>query len=513
MLDLFFDSQVAREDRGLSTQLATASRHRPELLCIAAYQRQASTGLTCDSFRNSGSDALARASDECDRHEGKVPEKRVLFNLDEPKSSADRDTISQMKRYVGIDFGTTNSAIAVAEGDAPPRLLPFPTPAGGLADTWRTVLYMEPGEGAGPQVSAGALAMGRYLETCGDGRFIQSVKSHLASRLFSKTTILNRNYSLEDLVSTYFLQMRGALDVDLGDTVVVGRPVRYWGAESEGDDERALTRMRAGLASAGFTDVVFEHEPTAAAAKYGAGLLEEELVLIADFGGGTSDFCLLKMGKAGTDILGTGGIGVGGDTFDGSIVDSVVAPLLGKGSKYSDVFGGSTEVPRSLFSNLRRWHHLAFLKSRKTMALLDRVLDGSECPERIARFIHVVENDLGLPLHQSVESCKVSLSSEGEVMFDFQDEPIAIRDSVVRADFDTWISSDLDTIDGVVDELLARCELRPEQVSRVFTTGGSSFVPAVRQRLEQRFPGRLLGGEELTSVALGLAARARIVFG
>lgn len=420
-----------------------------------------------------------------------------------------------MKRYVGIDFGTTNSAVAVADGTEAPRLLRFPTPDGEGADTWRSVLYLEPGEGRGPEVSAGALAIGRYLETGGDGRFIQSAKSHLASRLFSKTSILGRNYSLEDLISTFFLQMRAALDIDLGDTAVVGRPVRYWGAEGLDDDERAVGRMRAGLMQAGFTNVVLEHEPTAAAAKYGAGLNVEELVLIADFGGGTSDFCLLRMspGKGVSEILATGGIGVGGDTFDGCIVDSVVAPLLGKGSEYSDIFGGTTEVPRSLFGNLRRWHHLAFLTSKKTMALLHRIADGAEYPDRIERFIHVVENDLGLPLHQAIESSKVALSKEKKVTLDFEDDPIAIRDSLTRANFDAWIDADLSKVDQVVTEVLAKGGVQESDVNRVFTTGGSSFVPALRQGLSQRFPGRLRGGEEMTSVALGLAERARSVFG
>jgi hypothetical chaperone protein len=420
-----------------------------------------------------------------------------------------------MKSYVGIDFGTTNSAVALAEADGPPRLLHFPTPAGGLADTWRSVLYLEPGEGRGPEVSAGALAIGRYLETGGDGRFIQSAKSHLASRLFSKTSILGRNYALEDLISTFFLQMRSALDVDLGDTVVVGRPVRYWGAESEEDDERAVGRMRAGLEQAGFRHVVLEHEPTAAAAKYGASLEQEELVLIADFGGGTSDFCLLKMrpGQGVSEILATGGIGIGGDTFDGCIVDSVVAPLLGKGSSYSDIFGGTTEVPRSLFANLRRWHHLAFLKSKKTMALLQRIESGAEYPDRIERFIHIVENDLGLPLHQAIESSKVALSKEQETTLDFQDHPIEIRDTLTRALFDQWIGPDLDRVDAVVSEVLARGGSVDSDVSSVFTTGGSSFVPALRERFGKRFPGCLRGGDEMTSVALGLAERARDIFG
>ncbi len=419
-----------------------------------------------------------------------------------------------MTRFIGIDFGTTNSAVAVADGDAAPQLVPFPNPDGSTAQTWRTVLYFEPSDGPKPSVSAGALAIGRYLDTGGDGRFIQSVKSHMASRLFSKTSILGRNVSLEELVSAYLLQLRKLAPFDLGSRAVIGRPVRYWGATSEEDDARAIDRMTRGCALAGFDDVVFENESNAAAAKYAAALDHEELVLIADFGGGTSDFCLMRVrpGEE-SEILATGGIGIGGDTFDGSMIDTIVAPQLGKGTSYGDGFGAKTVVPRSLYTNLRRWHHLAFLKSRKTMELLRRIAGAADHPERIRSFIHVVENDLGLPLHQAIERAKVGLSKSTEGELDFRDPPISITAPLLRTDFDSWISTDLDAIDGVVANVLKDGGVAAGDVHRVFTTGGSSFVPAVRARLDARFPGKLRGGEEMTSVALGLAERARELFG
>ena len=302
--------------------------------------------------------------------------------------------------------------------------------------------------------------------------------------------------------------------MDLGHRAVVGRPVRYWGANGPEDDERAIARMRRGMALAGFDEVVFENEPNAAAAKYRASLAQEELVLIADFGGGTSDFCLLRMtpNSRENEILATGGIGVGGDTFDGCMIDSLVSPQLGKGTTYGDGFGAHTEVPRSLYANLRRWHHLAFLKSRKTMALLERIAGAAEYPRRIQSFIHVVEHDLGLPLHQAIEKSKVGLSQATIGALDFRDPPIEITAPLSRDDFDRWIGPDLDKIDQVVDQVLIDGGVAADHIHRVFTTGGSSFVPAVRNRLEQRFPNRLRGGEEMTSVALGLAERAREIF-
>ena len=147
---------------------------------------------------------------------------------------------------------------------------------------------------------AGAPAIARYVQNEGQGRLIQSIKSHLASASFTRTMIGGRFWTLETLVATYLKQLRGAVKRPLPARAVVGRPVRYWGADDADDDARAVGRMRAALAEAGFTEVVFELEPIAAALRYAAGLDHEELILVADFGGGTSDFSLLRVGpKAG----------------------------------------------------------------------------------------------------------------------------------------------------------------------------------------------------------------------
>ena len=142
-------------------------------------------------------------------------------------------------RFVGIDFGTTNSAVAIADDQGGVRLVPL---AG--APHWRTVLYFEPGGG----LTAGAPAIARYLETEGEGRLIQSIKSHLASAAFSRTTIFGRRWQIDDMIAAYLRQVRAAAPFDLGRRAVVGRPVRYWGAEADDDDARAVARMRDALA-------------------------------------------------------------------------------------------------------------------------------------------------------------------------------------------------------------------------------------------------------------------------
>jgi hypothetical chaperone protein len=409
-----------------------------------------------------------------------------------------------MTAYVGIDFGTTNSAVAIANERGDVELVPL---AG--AGYWRTALYFEPGGG----LTAGAPAIARYVETEGEGRLVQSIKSHLASATFQRTQIYGRRWALDDMIAAYLRQIRSASPVDLGSRCVIGRPVRYWGAEGADDDARAVSRMQEALVKAGFTEAVFEYEPVGAAARYSARLEHDELVVVADFGGGTTDFSVIRLGAGRrAQVLATGGIGISGDAFDARLIDALVAPALGRGSRYvTDEMGGEAPVPSWLYGHLRRWHLLSFLKEASTQRLLERVARGALEPERIDKLVTLVDDELGLPLHRAVEGAKVRLSAHDA---DRVAMPVLSLDlPVKRAEFDAWIAEDLAAIDGVLGAVLARAGVVAADVDRVFATGGSSLVPAVRGALAARFGGeRVVGGEELTSVAWGLAARAREVF-
>lgn len=424
------------------------------------------------------------------------------------------------EEFIGIDFGTTNSAVGLAGPTGPARLAPLPGPRGGAttATTWRTVLYFDP-----DGVRAGSRAIDRYLETEGDGRLVQSIKSHLASASFTRTTILGRTWTLERLVAEFLRHLTRAAaagGTSLGRRAVIGRPVRYWGQTSPDDEARALDRMNAAVRAAGYDEVVFEVEPVAAAARYADRLDHDELVLVADFGGGTSDFSLVRVGPgqvagAGPDgsgaILATGGIGIGGDSFDARIIDAVVAPALGRGSSYRDEMGAVTPVPAWPYTRLRRWHHLSFLKAPDTLHLLERVLRGALEPERVQRLVDLIDDDLGLPLHRAVERTKRTLSQEpaGALVL----AALGLGAQISRDRFEDWIAEELLAIDEVVTGVLDQAGVAAGDVDRVFATGGSSLVPAVRALLAARFgEERLVGGDELTSVATGLALRARARF-
>jgi Hsp70 protein len=234
-----------------------------------------------------------------------------------------------MPRAFGRDFGTTNSAVACASEK-------------GVETTsvHRSVLYFEP---KAPTVS-GNEAIDRYLAADEKGRLIQSLKSFLASRLFTGTNVYGRQYPIEDLLTIFLRDLRKTAEQKFGPfegTIVVGRPVRYANANNDEDSEFALGRLRAAFAKADIGPIEFEYEPVAAAYFYASTLDHDELILIGDFGGGTSDFSLLQVGPRERSVLGTEGVALAGDAFDSHMVRHLVSPMLGRGSEYR-----SLEDPR-----------------------------------------------------------------------------------------------------------------------------------------------------------------------
>jgi hypothetical chaperone protein len=425
---------------------------------------------------------------------------------------------------VGLDFGTTNSAIGWVGPDGAPVLARFSLPgeAAETTATFRSVLYADRGdEGDGPlRIAAGPEAIARYLAADErSGRLVQSLKSFLASRLFSSTSLFGTSFRLEDLAARIVRPLREAAERALGEPVrraVVGRPVRFVHAESEADEALALARLGAALRSAGFAEIELEYEPVGAAWHYERGLEADELLLIGDFGGGTSDFSLLRVGpgvrRAGDRrraLLGSDGVPLAGDAFDGKIVRHLVAPLLGRGAELRSVFGQVLPVPAWIYAHLERWHHLSFLRSPRTLQLLLDLRREALEPEKLAALLHLVERDLGYLLFRAVERAKRELSERDATRFRFEHEQVAIDRPLTRAEFEGWIAEELDAVAACVDRLLRRARVPAGAVDRVFLTGGSSLVPAVRRLFVERFgEARLRSGGELTSVASGLALRA-----
>jgi hypothetical chaperone protein len=364
-------------------------------------------------------------------------------------------------------------------------------------------------EDRGIAAEAGPWAIAEYLELPQDSRFIQSFKSVAASAVFEHASIFDKRYRFEEL-GRFFLQKLaarsgGVLDGNV-DRVVVGRPVEYAG----GRPDDALARRRYDMMFAGFArEILYVYEPLAAAFSYASRIVDPATVLVADFGGGTSDFSVVRIGGPGEPQrcrpLHHAGIGIAGDRFDRRIIDKVVLPMLGQGGTYRS-FDKTLEIPRGYFADFADWSRLALMRNRKTLAELDRLRRSATDPEAIGRMITIVEAELGYQLYESVGRLKRDLSSAETAVFRFDGGGMSIEADVARADFESWIAPDVDRIAATVDAAVAGAGIDAAQIDRVFLTGGTSLTPRVRRLFVERFgEERIVAGGELTSIADGLA--------
>jgi len=425
-------------------------------------------------------------------------------------------------RALGLDFGTTNTVVswaarhgrtpdgAFATTQAEPVVFHFLT---SLLFAFRSALcFWDEGDENHPEVvsEAGPWAIQSFLEHQSDCRFIQSLKSFAASRLFESTGIYGRAYKFEDLFSAFFKRYRAHASPQLDNLpreVLVGRPVAYAG--SRPDPALAMQRYQAALAPFGFEHIRQVYEPVAAAFFYAQSLEQSATVLVADFGGGTSDYSVIAFERGARGLranaLGHAGVGVAGDRFDYRIIDHVILPQLGKGTTYRSM-GKRLELPRSCFSSFASWHELSVMKASRAFKELKEVATFSDAPELVGRFIKLVESDQGYPLYKAVSEAKEALSRDETTRFSFRGRGVEIDTVIARAQFEAWIEPELEAIEQALDEALANSSLNERGIDRVFLTGGSSFVPAVRRIFERRFGAdRVDAGNEFVSIANGLA--------
>jgi hypothetical chaperone protein len=407
---------------------------------------------------------------------------------------------------LGVDFGTTNSVVAIAYDDGNVAARRFETLSGPVEAYRSALLFLRAG-GALAHVS-GPDALDRAMEMDGEHRFLQSLKTYLSSRAFRDTRLIGRRFLLEDLIGVFLSDILGP---DLaGLPVVSGRPVVFAG--EGGDEALAVERLTAAYARAGVGGVALAYEPLGAAYWHARTLTRPETVLVADFGGGTSDFSLLRFDPTGGRLearaLAHSGVGVAGDTFDFRILDHVVSPRLGKGTLYRS-FGKRLPLPSHYYATFAQWHKLSLLKSANTMAELRRLAREAEEREALEDLIAVIEYDLGYELYLAVSRLKVELSRAPGGRFHFAAHGVEISADVKRADFDSWIADDLEAIDAAVGRALAGASMAPDDIDAVFMTGGTSYVPAVRGLFARRFgEAKLRYGDAFSSVASGLALLA-----
>ncbi|MGD0720321.1 MAG: Hsp70 family protein [Roseiarcus sp.] len=416
---------------------------------------------------------------------------------------------------IGIDFGTTNTVLALSKTPGEVEFLRFDHRGESLSSVLSALCFWSESGPGGRQTrrEVGPWAVDEYLERIGGVRLLQSFKTFAGSAAFTQTRIFGAAFGFEEIMAAFLRCVLDHAGIDTaGCRVVVGRPVRFAGHLA--DDDLAIARYRRALGALGLGAAGIENEPVAAAHYASRALPLDGLVLIADFGGGTSDFSILRMdGPAAARRilpLGQGGVGIAGDSFDRRIIERLVAPRLGGGTTYLS-FGKRLAIPNRFHASLSSWSQLAMMKGDGSLDQLRALARQADDGAGIAAFVHVIEHDLSLPLYRAVARAKAALSGEDSALFEVDLESVAIAEPITRAAFESWIAGDVARIGRVLDETLAAAGVAPGAIDHVVATGGTSRVPAVRAMLRSRFPGReILESDPLHSIAAGLALMGQL---
>ena len=417
---------------------------------------------------------------------------------------------------IGIDFGTTNTVVAVTNPEGEVSVIRFDAPEGELT-AFRSALSFqvhEDAEGATERVvEAGPWAIDAYQDDPLETRFIQSFKTFAASPAFTETVIDNRRYGFEDLLSAFLFRVKahaGAALDELPPRVIVGRPVTFAGGS---DEQLALERYETAFARLGFTDIRYAYEPVGAAFFFARQLATAATVLVADFGGGTSDFSIVRFEPSPDGMRSTAlarsGVGVAGDAFDYRIIDRLVSPELGKGGDYRSL-GKILPIPQRYYAAFARWDQLALLKASRDMKDIRSIARNALEPDKLESLVEVLDDNHGYALYQSVSRLKMDLSTHETAQFSFSAGAVDIEQTVARSEFEAWIAPEIAQIEAAIGRAIEQSGLAPEAIDRIFLTGGTSFVPAVRDLFHKRFDAsKIETGGEFESIASGLALIGR----
>lgn len=442
---------------------------------------------------------------------------------------------------IGLDFGTTNSGAAWFDGQEV-HLMPLDhvsaTPA-----VLRSVLYVTRDH----RVLVGKEAIDTYyrqntgrpkklvrqyvgqleqiysdglsvvedvfarIDELSPGRLLRSLKSELAGG-YEGTRIFERIYTLEDLVALFLREIRLRVEAHTGrhvDGVMMGRPVHFVGSDEGGSNEQATRRLRQAARQAGFDQVSFELEPVAAAIHYGLSLERPQNILIFDFGGGTLDVTVMRVGEPSSqEIFATGGVGIAGDAFDRRIVAELLLSHLGQNATYGDK---GTPFPAHYTDAVLNWQSIMELHNPETLHYLRRVQMHCSHPARVRALESLIVNDEGTRLFDRVEVAKIELSSERFAVIKLRGEDIQIWQPLTRAQFEALIDQEVGRIQTCVLDTVARSGLEIEQIDAVVRTGGSSQIPGFISMLGDIFsPEKVVLSEVFSGVTAGLAVSAAL---
>jgi hypothetical chaperone protein len=439
---------------------------------------------------------------------------------------------------IGFDFGTTNSAIAVAESGSDtarvlhldpsqPRATHIPTvlylerdgtarigyeaiEAFVAAEAGRTIIRQRQRSGLEIDTVLGRHTVWTDVDANQPGRFFQSLKSFLADRSYRGTNVFGRYYTMEDLIATIMHAMRERAEEEMGAPITratVGRPV-HWAENDAAGDARALKRMETALRAAGFASVEFVPEPIAAGLHFAATLTAPRTVLVFDFGGGTLDVTVMRIGGGERSVLSTTGILLGGNTLDEEIMDGRLLKYFGEDLRWGPQ---DLPMPNHIIDSIRRWYTIPDLNEPGTVAFLQNLeRETAGTARRQARaLIGLVRGNHGWPLFREIERAKIALSTRRDERIIYTADAIMIDEPLPRREFEALIAGRVRQAARCVDDALSAAGLGAEAIDAVVRTGGSSAIPYFQRLLTDTFGAEKLRYQDaFTSVVTGLALSA-----
>jgi hypothetical chaperone protein len=399
--------------------------------------------------------------------------------------------------YCGFDFGTSNTVVSVWD-ESSDKLRVFSDPS---------LIFLPESEGGIQERFIGKEAITKYLDSGMKGRFIQAIKSSLPDEHFRFTMIHGKRYSLEDLTAMIIRHFKVIIEAELGvdlKAAVFGRPYQF--SEIPERDRLAERRLRAAAEQAGFKEIHFLYEPIAAAYEYEKQIQGEATVLIADLGGGTSDFSVVKLenkGNVSEAVLGTGGVHVGGQDLDSRIMWNEAVEEFGWGTKYES-WGKMLPVPIMMYRTICTWERIPFLKNNSMREELKYILNGAEHKGKIQRIIDLIDHDLGYGVFQAIQECKHGLSESDAAEIIIQNSYFSFSKSLHELNFRKYIQEEREALS------LEAERISKWPIQKVFMTGGTSLVPSIRQDFQRLFPeAEIISDTQMfNSVSKGLVAKA-----
>ena len=391
---------------------------------------------------------------------------------------------------LAIDFGTSNSLVGGWRDGR--RIEALPLDASAADPTlMRTLLYF-------PDQSLcyyGVDAIRKYLEHEMTGRLFRSFKSHLPNRNYLGTFVQDRPMTLENMIGIFMLELKRRAEHQLGsaiDSAVIGRPARY--SLDPENDKFALHRMRKAAEFAGFKHIEFVPEPLAAALDLRREMSSEKIALIGDFGGGTSDFTLIRLGPYAYQkehVLGLEGCPLAGDALDSLLMSEKLNRFFGAGARYRLPLSSNTlQMPPGIVERLNRPAHIVHLTEPATYEFIREVRKcalGPKDKADIDRLFVLIEEQQIFAFFEQIEATKRALSTKDETPFAFDYPDLSVQTIFVRQQFENWAESVKEKIIAAMDRCLAQAGLSADRVDLVCMTGGSAQVPLIRQELVRRF--------------------------